>query len=197
MTRNDGEKALNLLNFIMNFFRRRREIAEELASERKPSPIDVVLPRRLRMAVLRLTVIILVTWCACKWLCLPLYIKGASMEPTYSSNGFNFCWTPAFLLSQPKTGDIVIVKYAGTSAMLLKRVVATEGQTLQFSSGKLLVDGIERQEPYVKGPCNWELPPRKVSPGCIYIVGDNRSMPIEQHVFGEVELKKVKGAPLW
>lgn len=119
------------------------------------------------------------------------------MEPRYPSKGFNFCWTPAFWLSTPKQGDIVVVKYAGAKAMLLKRVVATEGQTVQFSGGRLLIDGKPLEEPYVKGPCDWSTAPRKVAQGCIYIAGDNRSMPSAEHVFGEVELKKVKGSPLW
>ena len=119
------------------------------------------------------------------------------MEPTYSPFSFNFCWTPSYWFSKPKLGDIVVIKYAGTEVMLLKRVVAREGQALEFRDGKLFVDGIERYEPYVKGPCAWNLPPCKVSEGCLYVVGDNRSMPIEQHVFGEVELRKIKGTPLW
>jgi signal peptidase I len=151
----------------------------------------------LLVALLRLAMIIAITWSVCKWLCLPLFIDGASMEPTYSSKGFNFCWTLAYAFSKPKAGDIVVVRYGGTSTMLLKRVVATEGQSVEFRKGRLLVDGREVEEPYVKGPCDWELEPRPVSKGHIYVIGDNRSMPIERHRFGEVSLKKVEGAPLW
>lgn len=158
---------------------------------------DVLFTKKVKVAALRLAIVIIVAWCVCKWLCIPVFICGASMEPRYSSTGFNFCWTPAFWLSKPKPGGIVIVKYAGSKAMLLKRVLATEGQTVQFVNGKLIVDGKPIDEPYVKGPCDWNTEPRKVAPECIYIAGDNRTMPSAGHVFGEVELKKVKGSPLW
>ena len=175
--------------------RRKRELC---SGEDKPkSPLDVAMTPRLRLALIRIIVIAAITFCVCKWLCMPVFIKGASMEPTYPSLGFNFCWIPAYAFSKPKPGEIVVVKYGGVSAMLLKRVAAVAGQTLEFRKGELYVDGVKRIEPYVKGPCDWELSPRKVAEGCIYIIGDNRSMPIGQQIFGEVSLKKVKGAPLW
>jgi signal peptidase I len=187
---------MNFLRFLSNWLRRKREL--RISPPRGADGFaESLLPSKTRKALLRLLLIALATWCVCKWLCLPLFIKGHSMEPTYSSLSFNFCWTPAFWLSNPKPGDIVVVKYAGTDVMLLKRVVALAGQTLEFKDGRLFVDGRLLAEPYVKGPCDWNLPPRKVSEGCLYVVGDNRSMPLEQHVFGEVRAERIEGAPLW
>jgi signal peptidase I len=81
--------------------------------------------------------------------------------------------------------------------MLLKRVVALEGEQVEFREGVLFVDSEEVPERYVVYPCNWNLPARKVEKGCVYVVGDNRNMPIEQHVLGQVEVKRVVGKPLW
>ena len=119
------------------------------------------------------------------------------MMPTYPALGFNFCWKPGFWFSHPHRGQVVIARYLGEDVMLLKRVVALAGDTVEFREGKLLVNGVPVKEPYVKSGCNWDLPLRRIDEGCVYLVGDNRGMPIEQHKFGEISGKRVIGVPLW
>ena len=81
--------------------------------------------------------------------------------------------------------------------MLLKRIVALEGELLEFRDGKLFVNGRRIDEPYVHLPCDWILPPRVVERGSVYVVGDNRSMPIESHYLGQTSIQRIVGAPLW
>ena len=81
--------------------------------------------------------------------------------------------------------------------MLLKRVIATEGETVEFKDGHLLVNGKQIPEPYVKGRYHWNLTPRKVKPHQVYLVGDNRSVPIQTHDFGQTDVNRIVGAPLW
>ena len=128
---------------------------------------------------------------------LPIRIQGTSMEPTYRNGGMNFCWKLRYLFSQPERHDVVAVRFAGNRVMLLKRVVALEGEQIEFRDGELFVDGKEIAEPYVVYPCNWNLPPRRVEKGSVYVVGDNRNMPLEHHYFGQTTLKRVIGVPLW
>ena len=128
---------------------------------------------------------------------LPIRIQGTSMEPTYRNGGINFCWKLRYLFSKPERHDVVAVRFAGNRVMLLKRVVALEGEQIEFRDGKLFVDGEEVPEPYVIYPCTWNLPPRRVEKGSVYVVGDNRNMPLEHHYFGQTTLKRVIGVPLW
>ncbi len=81
--------------------------------------------------------------------------------------------------------------------MLLKRVVALEGQRVEFRNGKLFLNGLKVDEPYVRYPCNWNLPPRQVREGYVYVVGDNRNMPMTNQSFGQALSKRIIGAPLW
>lgn len=90
-----------------------------------------------------------------------------------------------------------MVRFAGNKVMLLKRLVALEGEGVEFRDGRLFVDGREIDEPYVRYPCNWNLPPRRVKRDCVYVVGDNRSSPMENHVFGQASIRRVIGGPLW
>ena len=127
----------------------------------------------------------------------PLRIKGRSMEPTYHDGTINFLWKWRFAFSKPKRYDVVALRFAGNRVMLLKRVIAMEAETVEFRDGKLYVDGKEMEEPYVRFPCNWNLPPRLVEKDCVYVVGDNREMPIEDHHFGQASMRRILGVPLW
>jgi len=130
-------------------------------------------------------------------LCIPFTIQGISMEPTYHNGGVNFCWRLLYLFSEPRRFDVVTIRFAGSRVMLLKRVVAWEGEQVEFCKGKLLVDGKELEEPYVRYPCSWNLSPRRVEKDCVYVVGDNRNMPIENHHFGQTPKSRIVGVPLW
>lgn len=119
------------------------------------------------------------------------------MEPTYRDGGINFCYKLRYIFSELKRYDVVAIRFAGNRVMLLKRVVALEGDRVEFRDGKLIVNGEEMDEPYVRYSCNWNLPPRQVEKDCVYVVGDNRNMPIENHHFGQAPLKRIIGVPLW
>lgn len=77
--------------------------------------------------------------------------------------------------------------------MLLKRIVALEGDTVEFLKGILYVNGKAVPEPYVHFRSDWELPPRTVSPGHVYVVGDNRGTSMARHQFGEVNVRRIVG----
>jgi signal peptidase I len=119
------------------------------------------------------------------------------MEPRYHDGEFNFCWRLRYAFSQPGRGDVVVVRLAGKKVMLLKRAVALAGDEVEFREGRLFVNGRQVEEPYVRYPCDWELPPRRVEVGHVYLIGDNRSMPMEQHQFGQTSVNRIVGAPLW
>ena len=63
--------------------------------------------------------------------------------------------------------------------------------------GILYLNGVEQEEPYVKFKrARWNLKPRKVAEGHYYVIGDNRSMPMYQHKFGEIRQTRLEGALL-
>jgi len=147
--------------------------------------------------LIRATLVALLAYLFFGYICIPFRIKGYSMEPTYHNGGFNFCWRPYNFFSAPKRHDVVAVRLAGKKVMLLKRIVALENEQVEFHKGKLFVDGKEREEPYVRYPCAWNLSSRRVEKNCVYVVGDNRNMSIEDHHFGQVSTQRIIGAPLW
>lgn len=155
------------------------------------------LPSITRRFLIRILAVALTAYLIFGHLCIPFYIHGTSMEPTYHNGGVNFCWRLRYLFSAPKPGDIIAIRFAGSKVMLLKRVVAREGEWVEFRNGRLFVDSKDRDEPYIRYPSTWNLPPRQVQKNTFYVVGDNRSMPIENHHFGQVSSGRVIGGPLW
>jgi signal peptidase I len=163
----------------------------------KPNLKQFFFPAITKRYLFRILVVALLAFAFFHFICTPFRIKGHSMEPTYMNGGFNFCFRLQYVFSKPDRQDVVAIRLAGESVILLKRVVALEGDVVEFRSGKLLVNEEIVGEPYVRFPSNWNLPPREVDKGHVYVVGDNRSVPIEVHRFGQTPVERIIGAPLW
>jgi len=147
--------------------------------------------------LLRIAVVAVTAFIIFKFVFIPFRIQGESMAPTYVTGSFNFCFALRYLFPKPAPSDIVLVQMAEQNVMLLKRIVATAGQSVEFKEGQLFVDGKKINEPYVSGQSDWNIPLTVVKPGHVYVVGDNRGMPAKGHAFGQTSLKRIAGTPLW
>lgn len=113
-------------------------------------------------------------------------INGPSMENTLHEGERVMI---SNLFYTPKNGDIVVISrnknnniYEETdeNTRIIKRIIATEGQTvnIDFEKGVVYVDGVELDEPYVKTPTNRDFDiefPVTVDEGCVFVLGDNRN----------------------
>ena len=153
--------------------------------------------RDWRVVCIRIGFIAGITVLVCLFILRPMVISGESMMPTYSSRGFTFAFLPYFKLYAPQRHQIVILKHAGFNTFLLKRVLAFPGETVEFRNGVLYVNGRELDEPYVKYPCNWNMSSREVPKGKIFVLGDNRSMPMKEHMGGMIDHSRLAGVPIW
>ncbi len=155
------------------------------------------LPKITRPYILRVLLLTLFMFIFFKFVFLPFRIDGHSMEPTYMNGSFNFCFKLRYMFSDLKRQDIVLIRLAGEKVFLLKRVVALQGDTVAFQKGSLFVNGEKVLEEYVHFTSDWNLSLRTVEKGHVYVVGDNRSVSIYSHRFGQTSIKRVIGVPLW
>ncbi len=171
----------------------------QASPEKEPRPFLARLfaPRLNRWFLPRLILVALAAYLFFGQVCLPAVTRGSSMVPTYADGQLLFCWRPKVWFGSLERGDVVMVRFSGRRVMLLKRIVALGGETVAFAEGRLLVNGEPLDEPYVKTACDWELEPREVPPGHVYVIGDNRGTPMETHQFGSVARERIVGVPLW
>ena len=105
-------------------------------------------------------------------------VSGDSMNPTLI-HGDKLVVSDVFY--KPKQGDIVIFRKDEYKAeALVKRVIATEGQTIEidFDRGRVYVDGELLDEPYIAEPTRNQIDfqgPQTVPEGCVFVMGDNRN----------------------
>jgi len=108
-------------------------------------------------------------------------VAQSSMEPTLHEH--NNLLVSAFL-PKARQGDIVIITDPYYAYPLVKRVIATGGQTvnIDFEKGKVYVDGKLQVEPYIMEPTTREGDvefPLTVPKGCVFVLGDNRNDSID------------------
>lgn len=89
------------------------------------------------------------------------------------------------LFYEPKNGDVVVISHGEEyTEPIVKRVIATEGQTLKidFNTGDVIVDGKVLYEPYIKTPTTREEDgeiPEVIPEGYIFVMGDNRDRSLD------------------
>lgn len=107
-------------------------------------------------------------------------VDGHSMVPTLQ-NGDRLLVLSSLLDSDYEYGDIVVLREESfLEEPIVKRVIATEGQTvdIDFEAGIVYVDGQALDEPYINEPTYMEEGtefPLTVPEGCIFVMGDNRN----------------------
>ena len=105
-------------------------------------------------------------------------VVGTSMVPTLQNSDKMIV---SNILYTPRQGDIIVFKKVQfKDEALVKRVIATAGQTvdIDFNRGIVYVDGAALDEPYIAELTAYQSDfngPKTVPKGCIFVMGDNRN----------------------
>ena len=164
------------------------------ANNARPHWLQILtIGRRPKNTLIRITVLVAVCFVTFKFILLPIRVEGISMQPTYHTGQVNCINRLAFLRHEPKRGDIISVRLAGHSVMLMKRIIGLPGETVSFHGGKTFINEKPLEEPYLKFSCDWEAGPFVCTTNEFYVVGDNRSMPFLLHTQGRAESERIVG----
>lgn len=129
-------------------------------------------------------------------------VVGGSMENTLQE-GDRLVISKLFYT--PENGDIVVLRQPSfREEPIVKRIIATEGQTVDFDFKNCLVivDGKVLDEPYTKDYGNYTfLDPQDfeyeitVPEGCVFVMGDNRNGSTDSRTdsIGCVDVRNILG----
>ena len=146
-------------------------------------------------------------------------VSGVSMEETLNEGDkfiMSTWWT------SPKQGDVVVINAnesvtigddgrlvdgIGMNRLIVKRIIATEGQTVDFDfqRGIVYVDGEVYNESYISGLTHLDEGaftdryPITVPKGYVFVMGDNRrnSLDSRSKELGYVSVDNIEGKVLW
>lgn len=137
-------------------------------------------------------VVILLTFCF-----RLIDVDGTSMETTLINTDKVIVTN---LFYTPNNGDVVVISHGEEyDKPLVKRVIATEGQSLKidFETGEVFVDGKLLDEPYIQEPTiegNAEIP-EVIPQGKVFVMGDNRPVSLDSryHEVGLIDVDSIIG----
>ena len=130
----------------------------------------------------------------------PFEIPSGSMEETIMPGDMVFSEKVSYYFRTPEQGDIVTFKDPEQPGRtLIKRCIATGGQTVDLRDGVVYVDDQPLSESYTNGKPSYPLKssnvtfPYTVPDGCIWVMGDNRTSSQDSRYFGAVPVSSVSG----
>ena len=115
----------------------------------------------------------------------PTIVKEHSMDDTLHSNDYLIMWKMAYKTKTPEYGDIVVFRSDlltedGKKKLLIKRVIATGGDTIAVRNGYVYRNGEQLEEPYTNdGYTNGGIDETVVPEGKLFLLGDNRVVSID------------------
>ena len=136
-------------------------------------------------------------------------IPSGSMEATIQPGDMVFSEKVTYYGSDPQPGDIVTFydpdpEHAGR--ILIKRVIAVGGQTIDLQDGRVYIDGVLQDEPYTRGEPTYPLTPYynltidypyTVPEGGLWVMGDNRTNSQDSRHFGPIAQTSVTGKAIF
>lgn len=159
--------------------------------------------KRFLGILLMVAIVVAATWAIRSYVLEPFQIPSASMEDTIETGDRVFAEKISYIAGSPSPGDIVVFSDPQTPArILIKRVIATGGQTIDLRDGNVYIDGVLQNEPYVNGAPTYPLTtannvsisyPYTVPEGMVWMMGDNRLNSADSRYFGPVKESTVFG----
>jgi signal peptidase I len=126
----------------------------------------------------------------------PVKVEGTSMAPLLADQERIFINKFVYHYQHIGRGDVVVFWYPmDASKSFIKRVVGLPGETVSIAQGRVLIDGVPLDEPYV--PAQFTdggfYGPVKIPAGHYFVMGDHRSSSNDSRVFGPVAEKYIYG----
>ena len=128
----------------------------------------------------------------------PVKVEGTSMMPMLIDQERIFInkFSYRFGIAEVNRGDTVVFWFPGDpSKSYIKRVIGLPGDRVEVRAGKVHLNGVALDEPYVPDSYRDEVSVKEITvpPGEYYVLGDHRSSSNDSRSWGTVPRKSVYG----
>ena len=121
-------------------------------------------------------------------------VRGSSMAPRIHDGDRILIDHVSYLFDPVRAGDIVVLKYPlDPSVDYIKRVIGLPGDEVVLEGGRVWVNGVEIEEPYVDSHDPLTRMTVHVKAAHFFVLGDNRQRSCDSREFGLVPQDYVRG----
>ena len=118
----------------------------------------------------------------------PIRVDGPSMNPTLKNGDIMILNKVA----KVDRFDIVVIKSKRINDVLIKRIIALPGETLEVNNGVIYINGKKIKDKYGYGKTS-DVGKMKIPDGEYFVMGDNRTVSADSRLFGTFRKEEIKG----
>jgi signal peptidase I len=149
--------------------------------------------KRIVLDILETLILAVVLYFGINAVSVRVRVDGFSMNPTLQDGEYILVNRLAYKFGHPVRGDIVVFSFPIDPRQdLIKRVIGLPGESISVQDGKVLINGLPLEEPYIAAPPiyndTWVVPE-----GQLFVLGDNRNESKDSHEWGFLPLENVVG----
>jgi signal peptidase I len=143
-------------------------------------------------------------------------VEGASMDPTLQSGQFLLINKVAYarvdgtpfevivpssssragmhyVFGGPSRGDIIVFHHKPSGKEFIKRVIGLPGETVKIQDGRVYVNGVQVEEPYIEHRATYDLDSKRIPSNEFFVLGDNRPNSSDSHLGWFVPAESIVG----
>ena len=125
-------------------------------------------------------------------------VQSISMEPTLHEGQYLIVSKFTYWFHPPQRGDIVVLDPPDHRSTIpyIKRVIGLPGEHVEVRDGRVWINGVALNEPYVSGPALYQ-DDIVLGPEEYLVLGDNRNNSSDSHVWGTLPGENVIGKTIF
>jgi signal peptidase I len=126
-------------------------------------------------------------------------VVGKSMQPTLHDADYCLLNRSAYYFRPPERRDVVVIRDPADRGYSVKRIIATEGESVYIRNGAVYVNGRKLAEPYLRpGTLTFAsatMPDQFIicGRGQYFVLGDNRGNSADSRAYGPVPRQNILG----
>ena len=125
-------------------------------------------------------------------------VRSISMEPTLHEGQYLIVSKVAYWFHPPQRSDIIVLDPPNEQSVIpyIKRVVGLPGERVEIHDGRVWINGIALNEPYISGPPSYSEN-RILGDDEYLVLGDNRNNSSDSHVWGVLPRENIIGKSIF